>query len=250
MKYHAVRSDLIQLIEMVKLPLFYPEAFADVPKGVLFYGPPGNGKTMTARSLAARCSTPTQPVSFILVNASELMTKWLGDSEKAVRDIFHRAKESQPAIIFFDEIDAIAPCRSARQDQVHNSMVGTLLACMDGLKSRGQVIVIGATNRVENIDPALLRPGRFDRKLEFLPPDRHARLKIIETATKAWSGALDADIKTKMAQSTAGFSGADVKVRAPHPLWDIHRPLRAGSIERPLNHLFSHAYRLSASRRA
>jgi SpoVK/Ycf46/Vps4 family AAA+-type ATPase len=140
-----------QLKEMVLLPLLYPEVFAKFniapPRGVLFHGPPGTGKTLLARALANACSTEQNKVAFFMRKGADVLSKWVGESERQLKALFEQARLVQPAIIFFDEIDGLAPVRSAKQDQIHSSIVATLLALMDGLENRGQVIVIGATNR-------------------------------------------------------------------------------------------------------
>jgi len=152
------------LKEMVVLPLLYPDVFerfdTQPPRGVLFVGPPGTGKTLTARALAnAVSASPTggRKVSFFMRKGADCLSKWVGEGERQLRLLFEQAKRYQPSIIFFDEIDGLAPVRSAKQDQIHASIVSTLLALMDGLDSRGQVVVIGATNRPDAIDPALRR---------------------------------------------------------------------------------------------
>ncbi|KAJ3287555.1 hypothetical protein HK104_008540 [Borealophlyctis nickersoniae] len=205
-------SHIMELHEMIRIPLLYPELLdgrIDPPKGVLFYGPPGNGKTMMARAIAASCSTAERPVQFFMRKGADVLSKWVGESERQLRLLFEQAKAAQPSIIFFDEIDGLAPVRSSKQDQIHSSIVTTLLALMDGLEDRGQVIVIGATNRPDSVDPALLRPGRFDRMLEFRPPDEVARKTIIDVATKGWS--IDEQLKSRVAKETRGHNGAQVK---------------------------------------
>ena len=165
-----------QLKEMVMLPLLYPEVFERFdltpPSGVLFFGPPGTGKTLVARALANTCSVGGKRVSFFMRKGADCLSKWVGEAERQLRLLFEQAKRMQPSIIFFDEIDGLAPVRSQKQDQIHSSIVSTMLALMDGLDKRGQVVVIGATNRVDAIDPALRRPGRFDRELMFTLPNR------------------------------------------------------------------------------
>ncbi|KAI9015215.1 P-loop containing nucleoside triphosphate hydrolase protein, partial [Gaertneriomyces semiglobifer] len=206
-------DDHVKMIhEMIKISLLYPEAAkqAESIKGLLFYGPPGNGKTLMARAIASTYSTATNPVSFFPIHASEIHSKWFGDSEKHLRKLFQDAKAAQPSIIFFDEIDGVVPSRASGESSApHNSVVTALLTLMDGLESRGRVIVIGATNRLDTLDPALLRPGRFDRQLRFNPPNRIARRKIIDIKTHEYG--LDDSIKDEMALVTEGFSGADLK---------------------------------------
>ena len=138
--------------------------------GVLFYGPPGTGKTLVARALVNECSSPDRRISFFMRKGADCLCKYVGESERQLRVLFEQAYQQRPSIIFFDEIDGLAPVRSARQDQIHASIVSTLLALMDGLDNRGEVVVIGATNRLDAIDPALRRPGRFDREFRFSLP--------------------------------------------------------------------------------
>lgn len=178
------------LKEMVVLPLLYPDVFSrfdtQPPRGVLFTGPPGTGKTLTARALANSVSTGEGgrgKVNFFMRKGADCLSKWVGEGERQLRLLFEQARRYQPSIIFFDEIDGLAPVRSVKQDQIHASIVSTLLALMDGLDSRGQVVVIGATNRPDAIDPALRRPGRFDRELSFSLPDASARASILNIHT-------------------------------------------------------------------
>lgn len=200
---------------MVLLPLFYPNIFENFsispPRGVLFYGPPGTGKTLVARALANSCSDGGQHISFFMRKGADCLSKWVGEAERQLRLLFEQAKHYQPSIIFFDEIDGLAPVRSAKQDQIHSSIVSTLLALMDGLDKRGQVIVIGATNRIDAIDPALRRPGRFDRELYFPLPNEAARKKIIDIHTKEWNPPLSVEFRNYLSQVTSGYCGADIK---------------------------------------
>ncbi|MBI2667357.1 CDC48 family AAA ATPase [Candidatus Woesearchaeota archaeon] len=177
-------SDEIKKIrEMVEIPLRYPELFQklgiDPPKGILLYGPPGSGKTLLAKAVANESEA-----NFMLINGPEIMNKYYGESEKRVRDIFEEAEKNAPSIIFIDEIDAIAPKREDVHGEVERRVVAQLLSMMDGLKSRGQVVVIAATNRPNAIDPALRRPGRFDRELSVGVPDRNGRLNILKIHTR------------------------------------------------------------------
>ena len=200
---------------MVALPLLYPEVFQRFnitpPRGVLFHGPPGTGKTLLARALAASCSTETQRISFFMRKGADCLSKWVGEAERQLRLLFDEAKASQPSIIFFDEIDGLAPVRSSKQEQIHASIVSTLLALMDGMDGRGQVIVIGATNRPDAIDPALRRPGRFDREFYFPLPNRDARRKILDIHTDGWQPALSDAFKDELAGLTKGYGGADMR---------------------------------------
>ena len=215
----GLNNHIQSLKEMVVLPLLYPDVFqrfdAQPPRGVLFVGPPGTGKTLTARALANSLSTSAaqggRKVAFFMRKGADCLSKWVGEGERQLRLLFEQAKRYQPSIIFFDEIDGLAPVRSVKQDQIHASIVSTLLALMDGLDSRGQVVVIGATNRPDAIDPALRRPGRFDRELMFALPDAPARRAIIDIHTQSWQPPLSTDLTGWLVQSTAGYCGADLK---------------------------------------
>jgi len=204
------------LKEMIVLPLLYPEVFEqfklEPPKGVLFHGPPGTGKTLMARVLAAACAAGTRtPVAFFMRNGADCLSKWVGEAERQLRLTFEAAKSHQPAIIFFDEIDGLAPVRSSKQDQIHSSIVSTLLGLMDGLDARGQIIVIGATNRIDAVDPALRRPGRFDREFVFSLPNTAARRRILEIHTRDWMEPPPRELLDSLAKHTAGYCGADLK---------------------------------------
>ncbi|KAI5968127.1 YTA7 [Candida theae] len=204
-----------QLKEMVALPLLYPELYQNFgitpPRGVLFHGPPGTGKTLMARALAANCSTPERKITFFMRKGADCLSKWVGEAERQLRLLFEEAKNQQPSIIFFDEIDGLAPVRSSKQEQIHASIVSTLLALMDGMDNRGQVIVIGATNRPDAIDPALRRPGRFDREFYFPLPDINARKEILTIHTRKWSPKLDDSFLDNLAELTKGYGGADLR---------------------------------------
>ncbi|CEP64038.1 chromatin segregase YTA7 LALA0_S10e00804g [Lachancea lanzarotensis] len=204
-----------QLKEMVALPLLYPELYQKFaitpPRGVLFHGPPGTGKTLMARALAASCSTDQQKITFFMRKGADILSKWVGEAERQLRLLFEEAKKQQPSIIFFDEIDGLAPVRSSKQEQIHASIVSTMLALMDGMDNRGQVIVIGATNRPDAVDPALRRPGRFDREFYFPLPDVEARAKILEIHTKKWEPPLPKHFIEKLASLTKGYGGADLR---------------------------------------
>ena len=194
--------------EMVELPMKYPELFSHLgiepPKGVLFYGPPGTGKTLLAKAVANETGA-----YFIAINGPEIMSKFYGESEARLREIFKEAEENAPAIIFIDEIDAIAPKREEVTGEVERRVVAQLLALMDGLKGRGQVIVIAATNRPNALDPALRRPGRFDREIAFPVPDKRARREILQVHTRNMPLAEDVDLD-ELAEMTHGFTGADL----------------------------------------
>uniref|UniRef100_U3JQI9 AAA+ ATPase domain-containing protein n=1 Tax=Ficedula albicollis TaxID=59894 RepID=U3JQI9_FICAL len=217
-QFHGVGglSDHISALkEMVILPLLYPDVFEVLkfkpPRGCLFYGPPGTGKTLVARALANECSRGDRKVTFFMRSAADCMSKWVGESERQLRLVFEQAYQMRPSIIFFDEIDALAPVRSSKQDQVHSSVVGTLLTLMDGLASRGEVIVIGATNRLDSIDPALRRPGRFEREFRFNLPNKEARLEIFKIHTRDWTLKPSDNLLEDLAEKCVGFCGADIK---------------------------------------
>ncbi|CAG9564529.1 unnamed protein product [Danaus chrysippus] len=204
------------LREMVLFPLMYPslfEKFKTRPaKGVLFHGPPGTGKTLLARALANECSLiGGRKVAFFMRKGADCLKKWVGESERHLKLLFQQANKMKPSIIFFDEIDALAPVRSVRQEQVHTSVVGTLLAEMDGVCDRGEVVVIGATNRLDAVDPALRRAGRFDRELHFPPPHAAARREILEIYTREWNPRPSTDTILRIADITNGYGGSDLK---------------------------------------
>jgi SpoVK/Ycf46/Vps4 family AAA+-type ATPase len=220
-------ADIHALKEMTLLPLLYPEVFqrfsVTPPRGVLFHGPPGTGKTLLARALAASCRTGGRQISFFMRKGADCLSKWVGEAERQLRLLFDEARNSQPSIIFFDEIDGLAPVRSSKQDQIHASIVSTLLALMDGMDGRGQVVVIGATNRPDAVDPALRRPGRFDREFYFGLPGLDARERILTIMTKKWEGwgAGDEDNEVEvrekvkgLAKLTKGYGGADLRVHS------------------------------------
>jgi transitional endoplasmic reticulum ATPase len=203
-------KELKRVRELVELPLKYPELFrglgVDAPKGILLYGSPGTGKTLLARAVASETVA-----TFIHVNGPEIVNKFYGESEARLREIFETAQRRAPAIIFIDEIDAIAPKRADVIGDVEKRIVAQLLALMDGLKNRGQVIVIGATNVPDMVDLALRRPGRFDRELSINPPDQSGRLTILKIHTRKLSTDDSIDLGS-LAQLTPGFVGADLAV--------------------------------------
>ena len=194
--------------EMVELPLRHPELFkrlgVEAPKGVLLHGPPGTGKTMLAKAVAGETSS-----NFISIGGPEIVSKFYGESEGKLREIFKDAEENAPSIIFIDEIDSIAPKRDEVNGEEERRIVAQLLSLMDGLNSRGKVVVIGATNRPNSIDEALRRPGRFDREIEIGIPDRDGRLEILEIHTRGMPLADDVDLKW-LADKTHGYAGADL----------------------------------------
>ncbi len=199
-----------ELQEAVEWPLKYQNVFtfadATPPKGILLYGPPGTGKTLMAKAAANESEA-----NFISIKGPELLSKWVGESEKGVREIFRKARQAAPCIIFFDELDAIAPTRGRSMGDSHvtERVISQLLTELDGLEILTNVVVIGATNRPDIIDPALLRPGRFDRILYVPPPDRESRLQIIKIHTK--KKPLDQDVNIEvLADKTDGYTGADI----------------------------------------
>ncbi|GAB6148236.1 CDC48 family AAA ATPase [Stetteria hydrogenophila] len=204
----GLKDVIYKIRELVELPLRHPELFRrlgiEPPKGILLYGPPGTGKTLLAKAVANESDA-----YFIAINGPEIMSKFYGESEQRLREIFEEAKKHAPSIIFIDEIDAIAPKREEVTGEVEKRVVAQLLALMDGLESRGQVVVIGATNRPNALDPALRRPGRFDREIEVPLPDKHGRLEILQIHTRHMPLADDVDLE-KIADMTKGYTGADL----------------------------------------
>ncbi|KAJ5732049.1 hypothetical protein N7493_003530 [Penicillium malachiteum] len=168
-------------------------------------------KTLLARALANSVSSEGRKVSFYMRKGADTLSKWVGEAERQLRLLFEEARKNQPSIIFFDEIDGLAPVRSSKQEQIHASIVSTLLALMDGMDGRGQVIVIGATNRPDSVDPALRRPGRFDREFYFPLPNLEGRRAILDIHTKGWDPALPGEIKDELAKITKGYGGADLR---------------------------------------
>jgi transitional endoplasmic reticulum ATPase len=205
----GLEREVARVREIVELPLKYPRIFERLgilaPKGVLLYGPPGTGKTLLARAVAAESR-----VHFIHLNGPEIMRKFYGESEAKLREVFEEAARHAPAILFIDEIDAVAPKRTEVVGEVEKRVVAQLLSLMDGFVARGQVIVIGATNIPEVLDPALRRPGRFDREIEIGVPNTQARLQILRIHTRAMPLAPDVDLK-EIAEHSHGFVGADLE---------------------------------------
>ena len=205
----GLEREVARVREIVELPLKYPRIFERLgilaPKGVLLYGPPGTGKTLLARAVAAESR-----VHFIHLNGPEIMRKFYGESEAKLREVFEEAARHAPAILFIDEIDAVAPKRAEVTGEVEKRVVAQLLSLMDGFVARGQVIVIGATNIPEVLDPALRRPGRFDREIEIGVPNNQARLQILRIHTRAMPLAPDVDLR-EIAEHSHGFVGADLE---------------------------------------
>ncbi|VVB61280.1 VCP-like ATPase [uncultured archaeon] len=202
----GLKEELRKVREMIELPLKHPEIFERLginpPKGILLYGPPGTGKTLLARAVANECG-----VNNVAIAGSELLSKFLGETEKKIRDLFEQAEENAPTIIFIDELDAFAPKRGEVNN--YDQFVAQLLASMDGMKDRGQVIVIAATNKVDAIDPAMRRPGRFDREIEIGVPDRDGRKEILQIHTRNVPLGKDVDLNN-IADITHGYVGADL----------------------------------------
>lgn len=208
----GLKPQLQNVREMIELPLKHPELFdrlgIDPPKGVLLHGPPGTGKTMIAKAVANESGA-----QFYTINGPEIMSKFYGQSEENLRKTFEEAEKNAPSIIFIDEMDAIAPKRDEVQGEVERRVVSQMLTLMDGLKGRGKIIVIGATNRPDSVDPALRRPGRFDREVEIGVPDKEGRLEILQIQTRNMPKAEDVDLED-LAKSTHGFVGADLMALA------------------------------------
>ena len=202
-------KELQRIREMIELPLKYPAVFdrlgVEPPKGVLLYGPPGTGKTLIARVVASETNA-----AFFIINGPEIMNKFYGESESRLRSVFQEAQRRAPSIIFIDELDALAPKRSETGGEVERRIVGQLLALMDGMASRGQIVLIGATNQPNALDPAMRRPGRFDREISLRVPDVRGRTEILQIHSKDAALANDVDF-ARLAQLTPGFVGADLE---------------------------------------
>ncbi|MEN6609693.1 MAG: CDC48 family AAA ATPase, partial [Methanoregulaceae archaeon] len=204
----GLKDELQRVRETIELPMRHPELFQalgiEPPKGVLLYGPPGTGKTLIAKAVASESGA-----HFISIAGPEVISKYYGESEQRLREVFEEARENSPAIIFIDELDSIAPRREDVTGEVERRVVAQLLTMMDGLEERGQVVVIGATNRVDAIDPALRRPGRFDREIEIGVPGEPDRIEIMKIHTRGMPLAEDVKLE-ELAQQTHGFVGADL----------------------------------------
>jgi transitional endoplasmic reticulum ATPase len=208
----GLRKEVLKIREMVELPMRHPELFEklgiEAPKGVLLYGPPGTGKTLLAKAVAGETNA-----HFTSISGPEIFGKYYGESEERLRDVFKQAEENTPSIIFIDEIDSIAPKRDEVSGEVEKRIVSQLLTLMDGMKARGKVVVIAATNRPDSIDPALRRPGRFDREIEIGIPDEEGRLEILNIHTRGMPVEEKVNLK-QIARVTHGFVGADLEVLA------------------------------------
>ncbi|MBU0957652.1 MAG: CDC48 family AAA ATPase [Nanoarchaeota archaeon] len=219
----GLTEEVKKIREMVELPLKHPEIFdrlgIEPPKGVLLHGPPGTGKTLLAKAVANESEA-----NFILINGPELMSKFYGESEKNLRDKFEEAEKSAPSIIFIDEIDSIAPKREDVQGEVERRVVSQLLTMMDGLNARGKVVVIAATNRPNAIDPALRRPGRFDREVVIGVPDKKGRLQVLKIHTRNMPLDKDVDLEDYAAR-THGFVGADLESLAKEAAMSVLRKI-------------------------
>ncbi|MEK0337059.1 MAG: AAA family ATPase, partial [Nitrosopumilus sp.] len=206
----GLKNEVLKIREMVELPMRHPELFdkigVEAPKGVLLYGPPGTGKTLLAKAVAGETNA-----HFISLSGPEIIGKYYGESEGKLREIFTQAEENSPSIIFIDEIDSIAPKRDEVSGDVEKRIVSQLLTLMDGMKSRGKVVVIAATNRPDSIDPALRRPGRFDREIEIGIPDDKERFEILSIHTRGMPIDEKVDLE-QISKITHGFVGADLQV--------------------------------------
>ena len=206
----GLKSEVQKIREMVELPMRHPELFekigVEAPKGVLLYGPPGTGKTLLAKAVAGETNA-----HFISISGPEIMGKHYGESEEKIREIFTQAEENSPSIVFIDEIDSIAPKRDEVSGELEKRIVSQLLTLMDGMKSRGNVVVIAATNRPDSIDPALRRPGRFDREIEIGIPDDEGRFDILSIHTRGMPIDGKVDLK-QISKTTHGFVGADLEI--------------------------------------
>jgi len=217
-------DELEQVREMIELPMRHPELFQQLgiepPKGVLLHGPPGTGKTLMAKAVANEIDA-----YFTTISGPEIMSKYYGESEEQLREVFEEAEENSPAIVFIDEIDSIAPKRGETQGDVERRVVAQLLSLMDGLEERGQVIVIGATNRVDAIDPALRRGGRFDREIEIGVPDKEGRKEILQVHTRGMPLSEEIDLDS-YAENTHGFVGADLATLTKESAMNALRRIR------------------------
>lgn len=219
----GLKDEVMKVRELIEIPMKHPELFQKLgiepPKGVLLYGPPGCGKTLLAKAVANESN-----LYFKSINGPEVMSKWVGEAEKTLRKIFEEAEKNAPSIIFIDEIDAIAPKREEAVGEVERRVVAQILSLMDGLKSRGRVIVIAATNRPNALDPALRRPGRFDREIEIGVPDRDGRETILKIHTRNMPLSTDVDLKY-LSSITHGFVGADLEALCKESAMSVLRKM-------------------------
>tara|TARA_Y100000034_G_scaffold29868_1_gene36390 strand:- start:1868 stop:4159 length:2292 start_codon:yes stop_codon:yes gene_type:complete len=217
----GLSEEIKKIREMVEIPMKHPEIFEKLgiepPKGVLLHGPPGTGKTLLAKAVASESDA-----NFILLNGPEVMSKYYGESEKKIRDIFEEAEKTAPTIIFIDELDAVAPKREETMGEVERRVVSQILTMMDGMKSRGKVIVLGATNRINSIDPALRRPGRFDREIAINAPDKEGRLAILKIHTRGMPLTRNVNLN-ELASVTHGFVGADLEALSKESAMNVLR---------------------------
>jgi len=217
-------DELEQVREMIELPMRHPELFQQLgiepPKGVLLHGPPGTGKTLMAKAVANEIDA-----YFTTISGPEIMSKYYGESEEQLREVFEEAEENAPAVVFIDEIDSIAPSRGETTGDVERRVVAQLLSLMDGLEERGDVIVVGATNRVDALDPALRRGGRFDREIEVGVPDKDGRKEVLQVHTRGMPLEDDVDLDT-FAENTHGFVGADIEQLAKEAAMNALRRVR------------------------
>src|SRR5438034_5249426 len=224
----GLKEELMKVREMIELPLKHAELFErlgiDPPKGVLLYGPPGTGKTLIAKAVANEAGA-----NFYSIQGPEIMSKYYGQSEERLREKFEEAQKNAPSVLFIDELDSIAPKREEVTGEVERRVVAQLLTLMDGLSGRGQVIVIGATNRDEAIDPALRRPGRFDREIEIGVPDRMGRKEVLQIHTRGMpiEGAEEErdTLLSELADVSHGFVGPPRHLGHAHPPHIALRPL-------------------------
>eukprot|EP00756_Hemistasia_phaeocysticola_P025369 Hpha_TRINITY_DN16001_c3_g4::TRINITY_DN16001_c3_g4_i1::g.121409::m.121409 len=239
----GLQQQLTTVLELMVLPAVYPALFQNSEAhGVLFTGPPGCGKTLVAQALASELQSRIgRKVSLYVRKGADILAKYVGQSEANLRQLFSQAQDSQPSIIFFDEIDGLAPTRNSEHDHVHASVVATLLAFLDGLEGRGQVFIIGATNRPDALDPALRRPGRFDKEIHFSLPDAAARAHMLELHTRSWPESTrpnEAERK-RLGAATEGFSGADMKLFA--------REARVQAVRRSFPEIYARVQRLDVN---
>jgi len=229
----GLSEEIRKIREMIELPMRHPELFKragiEPPKGVLLYGPPGTGKTLLARAVAYETEA-----HFLTISGPEIMSKFYGQSEENLRNVFEDAKKNAPSIIFIDELDSIAPKRGEVTGEVERRVVAQLLSLMDGLQSRGEIIVIGATNRINDIDAALRRPGRFDREIVIGVPDRDGRYEILQIHTRGMPLFLNVDLE-ELADRTHGFVGADIEALAKEAaMLSLRRILPEIDLEKPI----------------